>query len=506
MVPKRHRSKRLTLHQKYKIEKRIKQHDKKARREARKHPKRTSKKDKVIGIPNNFPFKEELLLQVEEEKRRIEEEKQQRKAERKAAKAQNNLAAATTVTTAAAAPQPVIQPVVARQRQDSEVVDFMTVTENVDIVLEVIDARDPIGTRTVEIEESLIKENKIVIIIMTKIDMVPREVVSEWVKYFSAEYPVVPVVCATPENKNKSKGLETLINYCKKYRDSIKSKIDINEKPVTVGVIGFPGVGKFSLIESLRKFHDKENEIEIENLITLGENLTLLDCPGIVFAQQEEDDSNIAEVMIRNCVKPKLIEHPEICVQTILDRCTKDQLCKMYKIPPFIDYNDFLLQVGRAKKLVRLSGKIDINDIAIIVISDFKLNRIPNYTVLPKDHVVPTTTKTSKDLAKKIGYNKKDIEEILNSIRSKCQFPHKLYVIKGLDYAVIDMDRENYFGHDYSDDEMDEDEIDENEVEEIEEDDEEGDDDEPPMAVPIDEGDDDEPPMAVPIDEDDDDE
>ncbi|OUM61081.1 hypothetical protein PIROE2DRAFT_12994, partial [Piromyces sp. E2] len=486
-----HRSKRLTLHQKYKIEKRIKQHEKKARREARKHPKKTSKKDKVIGIPNNFPFKEELLLQVEEEKRRLEEEKQQRKAERKAAKAQNNLVqtAATTAT-----PQPVLKPVVTKQKQDSTIVDFMTVTENVDIVLEVIDARDPIGTRTVEIEESLVKEDKIIIIVMTKIDLVPREVVSEWVQYFNSEYPIVPVVCATPENKNKSLGLETLINYCKKYRDSIKTKIDIKEKPVTVGVIGFPGVGKFTLIESLRKFHDKENEIDIENLVTLGENLTLLDCPGIVFAQQEEDDSNIAEIMIRNCVKPKLIDHPEICVETILNRCTKDQLCKMYKIPPFIDYNDFLLQVGRAKKLVRLNGKIDISDIAIIVISDFKLNRIPNYTVLPKDHVVPKISKTSKDLAKKIGYNKKDIDEILNNIRSKCQFPYKLYVIKGLDYAVIDMERDNYFGNNQSDGEMDEDEIDENEIEEVEEEDDEedDDDDEPPMAVPIEEDEDEE--------------
>jgi len=70
MVPKRHKSKRLSLHQKYKIEKRILQHHKKARREAKKHPKKASKKDKTIGIPNNFPFKEELLLQVEEEKRR----------------------------------------------------------------------------------------------------------------------------------------------------------------------------------------------------------------------------------------------------------------------------------------------------------------------------------------------------------------------------------------------------------------------------------------------------
>jgi len=28
-------------------------------------------KDSSLGIPNNFPFKEELLLQAEEEKRRV---------------------------------------------------------------------------------------------------------------------------------------------------------------------------------------------------------------------------------------------------------------------------------------------------------------------------------------------------------------------------------------------------------------------------------------------------
>jgi nuclear GTP-binding protein len=490
MVPKRHKSKRLSLHQKYKIEKRILQHHKKARREARKNPKKTSKKDKSIGIPNNFPFKEELLLQVEEEKRRIEEEKQQRKAERKAAKAQNNLTPSLTTTTTA--PQPLIAPVVSKSKQDSLIVDFMTVTENVDIILEVIDARDPIGTRTLAIEESLVKDNKLIIIVMTKIDLVPRETVDEWIKYFNAEYPVVPIMNGTPENKNKSLGYETLIKYCKSYRDSIKSKTDVKEKPVTVGVIGFPGCGKYTLIENLRKYHDKEHEIKIDSLITLGENLTLLDCPGIVFVFQEEDNSNIAEVMIRNCVKPKLIPNAEICVTSILKRCSNDQLCKMYKVPPFIDYNDFLLQVGRAKHLVKLNGNTNIRDIGTIVITDFKQNRIPNYTVLPKDHEIPAESKICKDLKKKIGYDTKDIDEILKNIKSKCQFPYKLYVIKGYDYAKVDMNRENYFGDENLDDEMEEDENENGEIEEIEVNEDDDDDDEPPMAVPIEEDNDDE--------------
>lgn len=83
MVAKKRASKRQTLQTKYKIIKRTKQHHKKLKRGLLKP---SSKKRTVDNsIPNAWPFKEQLLLDIQAAKARkeaaIEEQKQKRAEE-----------------------------------------------------------------------------------------------------------------------------------------------------------------------------------------------------------------------------------------------------------------------------------------------------------------------------------------------------------------------------------------------------------------------------------------
>ncbi|KAK3833772.1 MAG: GNL3L/Grn1 putative GTPase-domain-containing protein [Linnemannia elongata] len=102
-------SKRIPANHRYKIEKRVKDHHRKLRKDAKSSPNAHHKNKKDPGIPNNFPFKEQILQQIADQKMKEQEAKDKakdarRKAAEKARKA--NKARNTNPTEAEAAPTP----------------------------------------------------------------------------------------------------------------------------------------------------------------------------------------------------------------------------------------------------------------------------------------------------------------------------------------------------------------------------------------------------------------
>ncbi len=99
--------------------------------------------------------------------------------------------------------------------------------------------------------------------------MVPRENVEQWLKYLRDEYPTIAFKCSTQDqrkNLGRSKaptkelsqklvegtseclGADTLLQLLKNYTRNLNLKTAI-----TVGIIGYPNVGKSSLINSLKR-------------------------------------------------------------------------------------------------------------------------------------------------------------------------------------------------------------------------------------------------------------
>ena len=146
------------------------------------------------------------------------------------------------------------------------------VIENSDVILEVLDARDPLTCRNKELENKIKsgKNSKKIILVLNKIDLIPVQNAIDWQKYLSNEFPCVLFKSNTQTQStnlsqsnlfdknlknqkdyisevlkgNKSIGGEELLNILKNY-----SRIDGNTKSnIVVGVIGIPNVGKSSLI------------------------------------------------------------------------------------------------------------------------------------------------------------------------------------------------------------------------------------------------------------------
>ena len=195
MVKKKAKSHRQTLKQKYKVQKRVKEHDRKLKKAQKRGGLPPGKKKRDPGIPNSWPIKQELLEQVERAKAKKEQDreaaKQAKKERRKLAKqglSMEQLAASAKERGAAfddTSDAPVRQEdaldEAAKRSAKAYARELAKVVEASDVVLEVLDARDPAGSRSSRVESAVRRApGKRLVLVLNKVDLVPREIATQW--------------------------------------------------------------------------------------------------------------------------------------------------------------------------------------------------------------------------------------------------------------------------------------------------------------------------------------
>lgn len=420
------KSKMRTLRHKYKVEKKVRQHHRKVRRANKHKPEVRKIKSKDPGIPNLWPFKQQMLEAMERKKA---QEAEARKAAQelrrealqnaRASGADPNLAEVIADATVRAQAfetregtgeerETNDKPSDAPGHSNGASIDnsrrtfmkeFKKVVDSSDIILEVLDARDPLGCRCYEAERSVVSTSggsKRVVLVLNKVDMVPKEVTDKWLAYLRNDFPTVAFRASTQEGRGKGQarisalaasslntseclGAENLLSLLKNYCRNKDLKTSI-----AVGVIGYPNVGKSSLINSLKRSRAvntgatpgvTRNAQEVH----LDKNIRLIDCPGIVFSSNQED-----ALVLRNCIKIEALYDPISPVETIIKRVGPEPLMVAYNVPAFHSTAEFLACLCSTRGKFRSGGIFDVEAAARIVLRDWNAGNIPFYTLPPK--------------------------------------------------------------------------------------------------------------------------
>ncbi|OMJ91168.1 hypothetical protein SteCoe_6336 [Stentor coeruleus] len=366
------------------------------------HVKKTLKKDP--GLPNLTSIKNDMVSELCRKKPTNDRKSQIQKLLKKNPKSfEEYISHATSANLSYNAPSSISSNNYMDSSRKSYFKELLKVIESADIILEVLDARDPQGYRCQEIENKVLSYgNKRLIVVLNKIDLIPGNIATAWYNLITANFPCVLFRSNTQEQNNhlssasfyktsmgtsfsqsmldgnKALGIEALMGIIKNYMRSGDIK-----KAVTVGVVGYPNVGKSSVINSLRRskavgvsstpgFTKCIQEVEIES------NIKILDCPGIVF-----DTSFDPDMVLRNVVKIDMVDDFLRPVQRILEKVSRQKMLEIYGIEEFSDVSNFLGNLARKRGKLKKGGIADLDAAGKIVLNDWVAGKIEYYVPPP---------------------------------------------------------------------------------------------------------------------------
>jgi nuclear GTP-binding protein len=252
MVKKKGKSKRTTLKDKYKIQKRTVQTHRKNRKQAKKDAASgvVQHKKKDPGIPNSWPFKADLLKEIQRTRERqqaLQQTKKEQRADQLRALRQHQAEGGTARTVeelaqmadqmrqeydaatsaaamagsggAAASSKDSIDgggkaannsAALGQQSRRAYLRELKKVVEASDVLLQVLDARDPVGTRLGAMAEDAIlsHSDKRMVLVLNKIDLVPKEVVGAWLTHLRKSHPTIALQ-ANKVASSKGKGINS---------------------------------------------------------------------------------------------------------------------------------------------------------------------------------------------------------------------------------------------------------------------------------------------------------
>lgn len=257
----------------------------------------------------------------------------------------------------------------------------------VDIVLELLDARIPKSSKNPDIEALV--NTKPIITLLNKASLADPNASKNWKKRYEEKGKKLIITdCVS------GKGIDELEEEVKRV---LAHKIERYQNKGMVGrtvkamVLGIPNVGKSSLINKL--YGSKKANVENRPGVTLNKQwvktnigLDLLDMPGVLWPKF--DDRVVGEnLAITGAIKDTVLQKDEIAMVLCqkLKKRYPDLLCNRYDLDKEeieeLDGYDIFELIGRKRGLLIKGGEVNFDRTATMLLDEFRRGVIGKITL-----------------------------------------------------------------------------------------------------------------------------
>lgn len=260
--------------------------------------------------------------------------------------------------------------------------------KNVDIVIEILDARIPYSSRNPEI--SRLTAGKPTLLLLNKASLADPEQNQKWKQQYTKDNTVCLLTdCVTGEGmKSLAPTIrEILADKLKKYEEK-----GMSGRRVRAMVLGIPNVGKSSLIN--RICGNKKTKVENRPGVTLDKQwvstnigVDLLDMPGILWPKFEEKrvGENLA---LTGAIRDGVLDIETLA--TVLCKRLRllypEMLAARYKLgdlSAYEEYSDYDLfeAIGKKRGFLISGGEVNTERTAIMLLDEFRSAKIGRITI-----------------------------------------------------------------------------------------------------------------------------
>lgn len=260
------------------------------------------------------------------------------------------------------------------------------VLPQIDIVVELVDARAPVASRNPEMDT--LTAGKPRVFVLTKSDLADDRATHFWLNTFRHRgMPALAVDCKTGRG---------IAGFVPLLREVLEDKLTLWEqkgmgtRPIRALVAGIPNVGKSSFINRMTKggkarVEDRPGVTRQNQWFVIEGGVHLLDTPGVLWPKFEDQETAV-HLAFTGAIKDQILDAEELAcaLLSVLETDYRDRLAERYKLPEeaFLQDNWELLQaIGRKRGMLVSGGEVNTERAAIMLLDEYRGGKLGRITL-----------------------------------------------------------------------------------------------------------------------------